>query len=140
MSEEKEPRQFLPCIENPPRCYLTSTAHDRRLSNNKDGRVVSSNRRSNQETFVIIPQGNDLVMIQSFKHHGYLRCGGGAIDDYRRRLGVGGSCRARQYSFRDSSTRRMPVSGVLNRQIRVSTSCAWMIIRIFLVMWRETLL
>jgi hypothetical protein len=80
MSEEKEPRQFLPCMEQPPRCFLTCTAHpDKRLSNNKNGRVVSSNKRSNQETFVILPQGNDVVMIQSFKHNGYLRYGG-AVD------------------------------------------------------------
>jgi hypothetical protein len=62
-------------MEQPPRCYFSSKSFDKRLSSAKDGRVLSSSKRSNQESFVIHPQGNDLVMIQSFKHQGFLRCG-----------------------------------------------------------------
>ena len=78
LSEQQEsnpPRQFLPCVEQPARCFFSSDAHDKRLSSTKDGRVLSSKKRSNQESFILIPQENNTVLIQSFRDHRFLRCG-----------------------------------------------------------------
>lgn len=75
MEESPQQRQFFPCIEQPVRCYFSSVQNDKRLSSTKDGLVFASTKRSNQETFIVIPQENNTVLIQSFRDGRLLKCG-----------------------------------------------------------------
>uniref|UniRef100_A0A7S2UJ14 Fascin domain-containing protein n=1 Tax=Attheya septentrionalis TaxID=420275 RepID=A0A7S2UJ14_9STRA len=85
-------KKVFPCIENPVRCYFSSERHDKRLSSSKDGRIISSDKRSVLEEFLILPQNiedegegegkqnNNLVMVQSVKHGLFLRSHGPGED------------------------------------------------------------